>query len=167
MQVIVARIGRPHGIRGDVTIEVRTDDPATRFAVGTQLDTDPADRGPLTITGHRQASKLTLLRFDGVTDRNGAEQLRNTLLLATISPDADDLPDDEYYDRDLVGLSARDTYGTELGIIDQILHGAQTILSIRRADKTTVLVPFVAAIVPEVNLAQKYVIIDPPAGMFT
>ncbi len=49
MQLVVGRIGRPHGIRGDVTVEVRTDDPELRFAAGTVLATEPAAAGPLTV----------------------------------------------------------------------------------------------------------------------
>ena len=63
--VVVGRIGRPHGVRGDVTVEVRTDDPDLRFVPGAVLRTDPADRGPLTVTGRRWHRDVLLLQFEG------------------------------------------------------------------------------------------------------
>ena len=87
MQLVVARIGRAHGIKGEVTVEVRTDEPELRLAPGAVLATDPASAGPLTIETGRVHSGRLLLRFEGVRDRTGAEALRNTLLIADVDPE--------------------------------------------------------------------------------
>jgi len=167
MLVVVGRIGRPHGIRGDVTVEVRTDDPDARFAPGSVLLTDPVDRGPLTVARPGRSGQITLLHFDGVDDREAAEALRGTLLQV----DADELPDlgddDEYYDHQLIGLHAQHLSGTDLGTVTDILHPpASPVLVVTRPDGTEELVPFVAAIVPEVDLDRGVAVIDPPDGMF-
>lgn len=166
MRVAVGRIGRPHGIRGEVTAEVLTDDPDARFAPGATLFTDPAERGPLTVDGAR-FGRPAVIRFVGVTDRNQAELLRDTIL----EVETDDLPElhepDEYYDHQLIGLTAHHVDGTVLGTVTEILHApAAPVLTVRRADGSTELVPFVAAIVPTVDLAAGILTIDPPDGMF-
>ncbi|MFF3143248.1 hypothetical protein ACFVRU_16330, partial [Streptomyces sp. NPDC057927] len=84
MQLVVARVGRAHGIKGEVTVEVRTDEPELRLGPGAVLLTDPASAGPLTIETGRVHSGRLLLRFAGVRDRNAAEALRNTLLIAEV-----------------------------------------------------------------------------------
>jgi len=167
MLVVVGRIGRPHGIRGDVTVEVRTDDPDARFAPGSVLATDPADRGPLTVAHTGRSGQITLLHLEGVDDRDAAEALRGTLLQV----DADALPDlgddDEYYDHQLIGLRARRVSGADLGTVTDVLHPpASPVLVVTRPDGTEELVPFVAVIVPEVDLDQGVAVIDPPDGMF-
>lgn len=91
MQLVVGRIGRAHGIRGDVLVEVRTDEPDDRFAVGSVLVTDPADAGPLTVDDARWHSGKLVVRFADVHDRNRAEELRGLLLVV----DSDDLPPSE------------------------------------------------------------------------
>jgi len=78
--VVVGRIGRPHGIRGEVTVEVRTDTPELRFAPGSVLETDPARLGPLTVAAARWHSGRLLLLAEGVHDRTGAEALRGLVL---------------------------------------------------------------------------------------
>lgn len=168
MDVMVGRIGRPHGLRGDVTVEVRTDDPDSRFAAGSVLSTDPAATGPLTVTRCRRSGGILVLGFDGFEDREGAERLRGTLLLVP----TDDLPasedPDEFYDHELIGLTVRDTAGAELGTVTDVLHPpAAPVLEVRTVVGESVLVPFVSAIVPQVDLAGGFCVVDPPDGMFT
>jgi 16S rRNA processing protein RimM len=86
--VVVGRIGRPHGVRGEVTVEVRTDDPDLRFVPGAVLRTDPPERGPITITGVHWHSGTLLLRLEGVDSREAAEAVRNTELVVAVA----DLP---------------------------------------------------------------------------
>jgi 16S rRNA processing protein RimM len=167
MHLVVGRIGRPHGVRGDVTVEVRTDDPDARFAPGSVLDTDPAERGPLTVTSTGRSGQITLLHFDGVDDRNAAEALRGTLLQV----DADELPElgdeDEFYDHQLIGLRVLDASGAELGTVTGVLHPpASPVLEVARPGGEQELVPFVSAIVPEVDLQHGVAVVDPPDGMF-
>jgi 16S rRNA processing protein RimM len=166
VQLVVGRIGRPHGIRGEVTVEVRTDDPGARFAPGSALATDPADRGPLVVAAVRWHSGRLLVGFAEVADRTAAERLRGTTLLV----DSDDLPPtgdpDEFYDHELVGLAAVSVDGGRLGSVAEVRHtGAQDLLVIRRPAGDEVLVPFVAEIVPEVDVAGGRVVVDPPPGL--
>ena len=167
--VVVGRIGRPHGVRGEVTVEVRTDDPDLRFAPGAVLLTDPADRGPLTVAGARWHRDILLLRVDTtagpVESREAAEELRNTELLVRVAdlPELDD--PDAFYDHQLVGLTARLTDDTVLGEVAAVRHEGADLLVVRRADGGEALIPFVAAIVPTVDLDGGFVVVDPPEGL--
>lgn len=164
-QVVVARIGRPQGVLGEVTVEVRTDAPAERFADGATLATDPPERGPVRIIQARQHGSSWVLAIDGIQDRPAAETLRNTLLLipADQRPRLDEV--DEFYDDQLIGLRAQDREGTDLGEIARVTHHAGDLLVISRVDGRELLVPFVSAIVPAVDLETGRVIIDPPPGL--
>jgi 16S rRNA processing protein RimM len=168
--VVVGRIGRPHGVRGEVTVEVRSDDPDLRFYVGAVLATDPADRGPLTVTGkrwHRDVLLLTLERADGrvLSTREDAEELRNTELLVDIA-DLPELEDpDSFYDHQLVGLTARLTDESELGEVTAVRHEGADLLVVRRPEGGDLLIPFVTAIVPTVDLAGGFLVVDPPEGL--
>lgn len=168
MQLVVGRIGRPHGIRGELTIEVRTDSPDVRFAPGSSLSTDPASAGPLLVEGFHWHSGRLLLSFAGVHDRNAAESLRDVLLVVDV--DAQERPDDpdEYYDHQLVGLAAVTGDGADLGVVTDVLHlPSQELLAVRTPDEREVLVPFVAEIVPEIDLAAGRVRLTPPPGLFS
>ncbi len=166
MQLVVGRVGRAHGVRGDVAVDVRTDDPERRFAAGSVLDTEPAARGPLTVADARVHSGRLLVTFAGVTDRGGAQALRGLLLVADseTSPAPED-PDD-YWDHQLLGLAAVTVVGEPLGIVEEVLHPpGGDLLVVRREDAAELLVPFVAAIVPEVDLAGGRLLVDPPPGL--
>ena len=162
---MVGRIGRPHGVRGEVTVEVRTDDPDLRFLPGAVLRTDPTGRGPLTVAGRRWHREVLLLRVEGIEDRESAELLRDTELLVPVAelPQLED--PDVFYDHQLVGLSARLPDGSALGEVAAVRHEGTSLLVVRRAEGADVLVPFVAAIVPTVDLAGGYVVVDPPEGL--
>jgi 16S rRNA processing protein RimM len=166
MQLVVGRIRRPHGIRGDVTVEVRTDDPASRFVVGAALSTDPPDRGPLTLTSSRWHSGSLIARFAGVSDRDAAEVLRGTWLVVDSSEVGTTGDPDEFYDHELIGLAAVTTRGEPVGEVTDVRHHGQDLLVIKPPDHSReLLVPFVAAIVPEVNVAAGNLVIDPPPGL--
>ncbi|WP_369208993.1 ribosome maturation factor RimM [Streptomyces sp. PU-14G] len=166
MQLVVARIGRAHGIKGEVTVEVRTDEPEARLAPGAVLTTDPASAGPLTIAAGRVHSGRLLLRFEGVRDRNAAEALRNTLLVAEIDPAERPEDPEEFYDHQLEDLEVVTVDGTAVGRIESVAHlPAQDLLVVRGADGGEVLVPFVSEIVPEIDLAAQRAVIDPPPGL--
>jgi 16S rRNA processing protein RimM len=160
--VVVGRIGRPQGIKGEVTVEVRTDDPASRFADGATLLTDT---GSLTVAHARDHSGKLVVLFDGVHDRTGAEQLRGTVLRV----DARTLPaladEDEYYDSQLVGLQAELPDGGLLGPVTDVLHLPHgDVLVVAGADRE-LLVPFVRAMVPTVDLEGRRLVVDPPPGL--
>lgn len=166
LRLVVGRIGKAHGLRGEVSVEVRTDDPDLRFAPGAELETDPAERGPLTVAGGRVQSGRLVLSFEGVADRTAAEALRNTLLL--VETDPDELPDDpeEFYDHQLVGLRVVTVGGLEVGTVAEMLHlPTQDVFAVRRPDGREALIPFVAQIVPEVDLERGAVVVDPPPGL--
>ncbi|WP_130493181.1 ribosome maturation factor RimM [Motilibacter rhizosphaerae] len=165
MQLVVGRIGPAHGIRGDVLVEPRTDDPGTRFAPGVVLVTDPAERGPLEVADARDHSGRLLVRFASVADRSAAEALRGTWLVVDV-PD-DERPEDpeEYYDHQLVGLRAVSPQGVDLGEVTDVVHlPAQDLLAVQTPGGER-LVPFVAAIVPVVDLDGGRVVVDAPPGL--
>ena len=165
MRVVIGRIGKAHGIRGDVTVEVRTDEIDRRFAIGTTLLSTHAT--PLVIADARDHSGRLLLRFVGIDDRNGAEALRGTMLEADIDPTEKPTDEDEYYDRQLVGLAAVRVNGEVLGAVSEVVHlPGHDLLAITTPLRGEVLVPFVHEIVTEVDLLEARVIIDPPGGMF-
>ena len=198
MQLVVGRITRPHGVRGEVSVEVRTDEPDRRFAVGRVLATDPAAVGPLTVESARWHSGRLLIRFAGVADRNRAEDLRGiwlTLDSAEAGPTGDP---DEFHDHELIGLAVVTTSGEPVGRVTDVRHFGQDLLVIEPGAATSspgaqdgaaqavrgpggpalapggpargtpdneLLVPFVAAIVPDVDLAAGRLVIDPPPGL--
>jgi 16S rRNA processing protein RimM len=163
--VVVGRIGRPHGVRGEVTVEVRTDDPDLRFAPGAVLTTDPADRGPLTISGARWHREILLLTLEGVDSREAAENYRDTELLVPVA-DLPPLEDpDDFYDHQLVGLTARLVDGAVLGEVAAVRHEGGDLLVVRRPDGGEALIPFVKAIVPTVDVPGGFVVVDPPEGL--
>ena len=166
MQLVVGRIGRAHGIKGEVTVEVRTDEPEQRLGPGAVLATDPASAGPLTIETGRVHSGRLLLRFEGVKDRTGAEALRNTLLIAEVDPA--ELPEDpeEFYDHQLMDLDVVTVDGTAVGRISEISHlPYQDLLVVKRPDGSEVMIPFVEEIVPEIDLEEQRAVINPPPGL--
>jgi len=168
MQLVVGRVGRPHGLRGEVTVEVRTDDPDRRFFVGSSLATVPEERGPLTVAESHWHSGRLLVRFAGFEDRNAAEELRETIL-AIDSDELEPLEDPEdFYDHDLIGLQVVTAAGEPVGAVSDVLHHGQDLLVIEGAGPRSgaeILVPFVAAIVPEVDVAAGRLVIDPPPGL--
>ena len=164
-RLTVGRIGKPQGIRGEVTVEVRTDAPEVRFAAGSVLFTDPAERGPLTVEATRDQNGRLVVAFVGVPDRNAAEALRNTLLQV----DASDIPDsddpDEFHDTALVGLRAEHVDGSVLGEVTDVLHLPHGDVLVVRREQGELLVPFVKAIVPDVDVAGGRLVVDPPEGL--
>ncbi|MFJ3931185.1 ribosome maturation factor RimM [Streptomyces sp. NPDC090029] len=166
MQLVVARIGRAHGIKGEVTVEVRTDEPELRLGPGAVLATDPPAAGPLTIATGRVHSGRLLLRFEGVRDRTAAEALRNALLIAEVDPQ--ELPEDpdEYYDHQLMDLDVVLTDGTPIGRVTEISHlPSQDLFIVERPDGSEVMIPFVEQIVTEIDLEEQRAVVDPPPGL--
>ncbi|EEP73946.1 ribosome maturation factor rimM [Micromonospora sp. ATCC 39149] len=182
MRLIVGRIGKPHGIRGEVTVEVRTDEPEARFAPGSVLATEPGAVPPanpasgpgvpfrvpaeLTVESARWHQGRLLVVFDGILERDVAEALRGTLLgvdSADVAPPEDP---EEFHDHQLVGLAVVTPAGEHLGEVVKIDHApASDLLVLRRPEGRTALIPFVKAIVPEVDLAGGRIVVDPPSGL--
>jgi 16S rRNA processing protein RimM len=155
VEVVVGRVARAHGLRGDVLVEVRTDEPERRFAVGARFRTPRGDLDVASVAWH--GTRL-LTRFEGVSGRDAADGLRGLELRVELP--AGERPDDpeEYYDHQLIGLGVFDPEGVRVGEVADVLHlPAQDLLSVRRDaggdSGAEVLVPFVRALVPTVDLA--------------
>lgn len=163
--VVVARIGKPHGLKGEVTVRVHTDAPDERFVIGATFQTDPAARGPLTLRTHRVHNGIHLLGFDQAPDRTAAEALRGTQLLVDAQDDEQDA--DAWYAEELIGLDVVDTHGAKIGTVVE-LHDrpAQDLLEVRLENGNTGYVPFVEQLVPEVDVDAGRIVIDPPPGLF-
>jgi 16S rRNA processing protein RimM len=168
--VVVGRVGRAHGINGEVSIEPRTDEPERRFAAGAVLDVRsprPGGTGPdrLTVVAARRHQGRLLVRFAELTDRTAAESARG--LEVTVPVDPDDVPDDpdEFYDHQLVGLAVEAPDGTALGRVTAVQHtAAQDLLHIDVHGRD-VLFPFVAALVPVVDVAGGRIVVDDRPGL--
>src|SRR5258708_38182821 len=131
MELVGGRVGRPHGMRGELTVQVHTDAPDLRFAAGSVLATEPAARGPLTVSASRWHSGRLLVAFEGYTDRSGAEELRGTLLVmdsAEVGPAADP---GEFDDHELVGLDVLPLPADPLALVTDVRHQGQDLLVVR------------------------------------
>jgi 16S rRNA processing protein RimM len=172
IEVVVGRVGKPHGLRGEVTVEVRTDEPDRRFAVGTSVRAErpggsAAPWSALTVAATRWHQTTLLVRFEELSDRTTAEAARGLLLHADVSTDESPEDPEEFYDHQLVGLAAVDVDGRALGEVGAVLHGAQDLLQIRTPDGRDALVLFVAALVPEVDLPGGRVVVADRPGLVT
>lgn len=166
MQLTVAIVGAAHGLKGEVKLDVRTDDPERRLAVGAALETDPADMGPVTIASRREYKGAQYVRFAEYSDRTGAESLRGVKLV--IESDEDEAEEDAWFPHELQGLEALDPEGYELGVVVGLEPmPAQDLLVVREPDGILTRVPFVKEIVIEVDLEDHCVVIDAPAGLFS
>lgn len=163
MELTVAKIGRAHGLRGEVALDLRTDDPEQRFAVGQVLRTVPAEAGPLTVTASRIQNGRWHVTFAELTDRTAAENARGIELV--VDADVSD-EEDAWYPHELNGLRAELTDGTVVGEIIGLEHlPASDMLVLRETDGTRTLVPFVRVMVPIVDVAGGKVVLDPPGGL--
>ena len=168
---VIARIGKPHGLLGEVTVQLHTDEPERRLAVGTAIDTEAvAGTGvprALTVRSTRVHNGVWLVAFEEVPDRTGAESLRGTRLVvdaADVLP-ADD-EDDVFTEEQLRGLTVVDPAGSVLGEVGGLeLGAAQDRLVILLPDGREAQVPFVTALVPDVDLRAGRVVVDAPPGL--
>src|SRR5260221_10921593 len=170
MQLVVGRVGRGRGIRGELTVQVHTDDPDLRFAAGSVLATEPAARGPLTVAASRWHSGRLLVRFAGYADRSQAEELRGTLLFidsAEVGPAADP---EEFHDHELIGLDVLTDAGEPVGVVTDVLHHGQDLLVVQPQEGQPAgengggSIPLAAGPPPEGDRAARRGVIDPPPG---
>lgn len=165
MRVVVGRVGRAQGIRGEVTVEVRTDSPEERFAPGSVLHPTGRDGLPeqVQVAAHRWQGGRLILALRGVTDRDAAEALRGALLEADVALVADG---EEFHDLALRGLRVLDRSGGSIGRICEILHlPGQDVLVVEDEQAKEILVPFVRDLVPEVDVPGGFVVVDLPEGL--
>jgi len=159
MKLNVGRIGRAHGILGEATIEVRTDEPERRFAIGAEVLTE---NSKLIISSARVHNGILLLGFEGVRDRNEVEKLRNTLLYSEVDINEPGQDEDDYHIQQLIGLRVELQDGSEFGVIADVLNlPAQDCLAIK-SKNGEVLIPFVRQLVPVVDLVNRKVVVIPP-----
>ena len=160
MDTLVGVIGRPHGVRGEVAVELRTDEPERRFAPGQILREEGGTR-LFTVRSVRDHSGRLLVRFAELADRAGAEAARGTLLIAAVEPNERPAEPGEFYDRQLIGLRVTRPDGTDVGTVESVLHlPAQDVLEIQTAAGAR-LVPFVEALVPDIDLeAGRLTVVD-------
>ncbi|WP_168583592.1 ribosome maturation factor RimM [Gephyromycinifex aptenodytis] len=162
MEAVVARIGKPHGLRGEVTVRTHTDAPQERFVVGAQFSTDP-DRGLLTLRSAREHNGTWLLSFEQTPDRTAAEDLRGTELLVDEEPEDDE---GAWYEDELVGLAVVDPDGHPVGQVAALhTRPVQDLLELLLPDGRRPLVPFVEAIVPQVDIEAGRIVLDAPDGL--
>lgn len=152
IEVVVGRIGRAHGIRGELTVEPRTDEPDRRFVTGATLREEGGPR-LLTVLGSRWHSGRLLVRFAGIDDRTTAEAWRGVVLLADVLLEERPSEEGEFWDRDLVGLTVLTADGSIGGEVRRVQHGPQDLLVVRTPSGEDRLVPFVEALVPTVDLS--------------
>jgi len=183
MQIAVGQVVRAQGIRGEVLVAVRTDEPGARFAPGSVLPTEPPERGPLTVAAARWHSGRLIVAFEGVGDRTAAEGLRGTLLILDSAQITSLSDPDEFYDHELIGLGVVTAAGDTVCVVADVLHHGQDLLVVRREgapgqvtpgqvtpgsqgrEAAEALVPFVSAIVTDVDVAAGRLVIDPPPGL--
>nr|WP_308289072.1 ribosome maturation factor RimM [Microbacterium trichothecenolyticum] len=169
-QLRVGRLVKAHGLKGAIKLELYTDDPEGRFVPGATFtlqvpESSPWHGKPLTVREFKWMNSHPVAFFEGVDDRDAAEGLIRAILWIDEDIQASPVEQDAWFDHQLVGLDVvRD--GETVGKVARVDHlPAQDLLVVKVRDEE-VLVPFVKAIVPEVDVAGGRVIVTPPAGLF-
>jgi len=180
----VGQIGKPHGLRGEVSVVVRTDEPEDRFVPGSVFVTEvPRDRrvstGPAAVVGIRfEVPKQLVLesirwhqgrgiaQFENIDDRTVAEELRGVFLQVDSSELTPPDDPDEFHDHQLVGLRVESADGTVHGTVERIDHAPSSdLIVLKKADGGTALIPFVSVMVPTVDVVGGRIVVDLPAGL--
>ena len=161
MQLVVGRIGRAHGVLGEATVQVQTDDPDVRFKVGAKLSLDNGK--DLTIRSARWHNQILLLAFDGIIDRNQIEELRDQMISAEV--DITSLSPGEYHYQQLLGCQVFLQSDELIGEVDEIVKlPGQDLLSVARNGKK-VLIPMVKKIIISIDVLTKKIVVNPPEGL--
>lgn len=164
VQLLIGTVVKSHGIKGEVVVRPTTDEPDLRFAKNEVLQGKQAGKEvSLTIATVRWHQGRLLVRFAEIADRNQADTLRGMQFFAAPLEDPED---DGFYDHELIGLKVQ-VEGETIGVVADVLHqSAQDLLVVMlQPEEREVLIPFVHAIVPEVDLAQGLLVCTPPAGL--
>lgn len=160
-RVLIAQIGAAHGVRGEVRLKAFTADPLSVARYGALQSEDGRH---FEIEALRPAKDVLVARLKGVADRNAAEALKN-LRLYVAREKLPDPADDEFYVADLVGLAAETGAGAAFGTVKAVHNfGAGDVLEIEPAEGgATVMLPFTETTVPTIDIAQKKIVVEPPA----
>jgi 16S rRNA processing protein RimM len=177
VEVVVGRVGKAHGVRGEVSVELRTDEPERRFADGIMLGVrTPRGEAPsgtdrpvvVTVSSSRWHQSRLLVTFAEARDRTAAESLRGLTLVADVDEAETPADPDEFYDHQLVGCAVVTTDGRAVGEVTGVLHGGgQDLLSVSTSDGGEALVPFVSALVPVVDLTARRVEVADRPGLLS
>jgi len=163
VKVTVARIGKAHGLKGEVSLELRTDIPERRLTPGAVLETEPAQAGPLTVDRVRTQAGRWYVYFEEIADRTSAENARGVELIGEADDEAED---DAWYVHELVGLQAVKPDGSVVGeVTDLVAMPAHDLLEVRQASGHRALIPFVEEFVPAVDPEAGTVTVTPPYGL--
>lgn len=165
----VGRIVKPHGVRGEVVVDVSTDVPEHRFAEGARvlLTGRVRPERELTVRWARRHGERLLVAFSGVEGREAAEELRGGMLVtrsADLPPTGDP---EEFYDQQLEGLAVSTVDGTPVGTVREVAHGpgGELLVVARPAGGGEAMIPFVHRIVTDVDLTAGTIVVDPPDGL--
>jgi len=165
MELTIARIGRAQGLRGELSLDLRTDDPQSRFARGAVLNTKPAEYGPLTVARTRTANGRFFVLFEEIADRTAAEGLTGVDLVIDVESSDEE---DAWYLHELEGLRVELEDGTEIGKVVGLEYlPAQDALVIKEKNGTRTLLPFIERFVPVVDIAGGRIVVTPPGGLFS
>lgn len=160
--ILMGRIGAAHGIKGEVRIQSFTEDPMSLVDYGPLATSKPGLT--IKILSARTTTNVLVARLEGVNDRTAAEKLNGVELFVdrALLPEHDD--EDDFYHTDLIGLAARLADGTQIGVVAAVPNfGADDLLEIRDPRTgDTYLYPFSKAVVPEIRIADGYLVIEPP-----
>jgi len=161
LQLVVGRIGRAHGVQGEATVEVRTDDPDQRFAIGATLTIE--NNRVLTITNSRWHNQILLLTFAGITNRDQIESLRDQLLHSEV--DTEDNSPGEYHFQQLIGCQVKLQDSREIGLVHEVIQlPGQDLLGVQTLTGE-VLIPMVKQIIVSVDIGAKLIVVNPPEGL--
>jgi len=172
-QLRVGRLVKAHGLKGALKLELYTDDPDGRFFPGAVFTLQVPESSPwhgrtVTVREFRWMNSHPVVFLDEIEDRDAAETIVRAILWIDQEEAAAVVEDDAWYDHQLVGLDViRD--GVSVGRVVRVEHlPAQDLLIVRPATggDSEILVPFVKAIVPEVDVPAGRVVVTPPAGLF-
>lgn len=165
MRLAVARIGRPHGIKGEVTVETLTDRPQERFLEGVTLECDSAPYKSLEISRVRVHQGIWMLTFAQVSDRSEAERLRNSRLYAEVDVDEVESDEESYHVEQLKGLKVESTSGQEIGLVIEVENlPGQDLLKVETA-KGERLIPMVQQFIEEIDLERGRIVVNVPEGL--
>lgn len=166
----VGRLTKPHGLKGGLKVELYTDNPDERFSAGAKLHVQVPEDSPwfgrtVTVRELRWFNAVPVAFFSEVADRTDAESIVRAILWIDAETVDQSVEENAWYNHELVGLEVRRD-GVRIGTVSEVQHfPAQDLLSVK-TDSGTVLVPFVEAIVPHVDLEARVVTVTPPPGLF-
>lgn len=165
----VGKIVNTHGIRGEVRVISRTDFKEERYQEGNRLAVyhpDKDHRMFVTIVSWRQHKQFDLLTFEGYTNVNDVEPLRNYLLQVDAATIDDNLEENEFYYHEIIGLNVTDIHRGHIGTVKEILSpGANDVWVVQRKTGKDVLIPYIEQVVLKVDISEKKVTVEIPEGL--